>query len=273
MNMPASAASEVAAANAAGNFAVATAGTLAATSTADNVVASTCCAAVAEPQWRRLVLFDLDHTLIPFDSGMAWLRFLAEQRAVEPGLPAYYEDCCRAYVQGRLELRALHRVAMAPLARHPFERLVVLRKAFALEAAQATPQAAQALVAAHRAAGDLCCVVTTTNEFVAAPFVRALGVDHLLGSVPRRRGGRLDGQVYGELCHGEAKPARVRAWLQGLGLCWSGFESSIAYSDSVSDLPLLCAADKAVAVRPDQALRAEATSRGWRIVEELADVL
>jgi HAD superfamily hydrolase (TIGR01490 family) len=270
MNMPASAASELTAASGAGSFATVSAGTL---GTAGSAVADDCCAATPEPQWRRLVLFDLDHTLIPFDSGMAWLRFLAERRAVEPGLPAYYEDCCRAYVQGRLELRALHRVAMAPLARHPFERLVVLRKVFALEAARTTPQAAQALVAAHRAAGDLCCVVTTTNEFVAAPFVRALGIDHLLGSVPRRRGGRLDGQVYGELCHGEAKPARVRAWLQGRGLCWDAFESSIAYSDSVSDLPLLCAAGEAVAVRPDAVLRAEAASRGWRIVEDLADAL
>ena len=222
---------------------------------------------------RRLALFDLDHTLIPFDSGLAWLRFLALRRAVAPGLPAYYEDCCRAYVEGRLDLRALHRVAMSPLARHPFERLMVWRKAFAIEAAQATPQAAQALVAAHHAAGDLCCVVTTTNEFVAAPFARALGVDHLLGSVPRRRGGRLDGQIYGELCHGPAKPARVHAWLHSLGLRWDGFVSSIAYSDSVSDLPLLCAAGEAVAVRPDAALRAEASRRGWRIVEDLGDVL
>lgn len=229
-------------------------------------------ARIAE-NYRRLVLFDLDHTLIPFDSGMAWLRFLAERRAVEAELPAHYEDCCRAYVEGRLALRALHQVAMAPLARHPFERLVVWRKAFALEAARATPQCAQALVAAHRAAGDLCCVVTTTNEFVAAPFARALGVDHLIGSVPRRRGGRLDGQIYGELCHGAAKVVRVNAWLHDRGRQWGEFESSIAYSDSVSDLPMLCAAGEAVAVRPDEALRAEAASRGWKIVEELADAL
>jgi phosphoserine phosphatase len=36
----------------------------------------------------RLALFDLDHTLIPFDSGMAWTRMLVERGV----LPAQAEE-------------------------------------------------------------------------------------------------------------------------------------------------------------------------------------
>jgi phosphoserine phosphatase len=36
----------------------------------------------------NLALFDLDHTLIPFDSGMAWTHFLVERGV----LPAQAEE-------------------------------------------------------------------------------------------------------------------------------------------------------------------------------------
>lgn len=222
---------------------------------------------------RRLVLFDLDHTLVPYDSGMAWLRFLAARGVVEGAVVDHYLDCCRQYVRGTLALRALHRVAMAPLT--PFRRsqLTAWQAQFADALAGEIPPAAHALVRAHRARGALCALVTTTNDFVAAPFARALGVDRLLASPVQWRGSRCTGEIAGELCHGPAKVTRVEAWLAELGLGWRDFAHSVFYSDSASDLPLLSQVAEAVAVRPDPALRREAQVRGWRIVEELADAL
>ena len=43
----------------------------------------------------KLALFDLDHTLIPFDSGMAWTRFLAARRALPPDAPEAYLAACQ----------------------------------------------------------------------------------------------------------------------------------------------------------------------------------
>ena len=222
---------------------------------------------------RRLALFDLDHTLIPFDSGMAWLRFLAGRGVLEADFPDRYLDCCRQYLRGSLALRALHRVAMAPLARHRPAQLLAWRARFAARAAAQIPAAAIALVATHRAAGALCCLVTTTNDFVAAPYARLLGIDHLLASAAQRQGSRYTGEIAGELCHGAGKIARVEAWLGGLGLGWADFAHSVFYSDSASDLPLLGRVAEAVAVRPDAALRAEAGVRGWTVVEDMADAL
>jgi len=45
----------------------------------------------------KLALFDLDHTLIPFDSGMAWTRFLVRAGALEPDAEARYLEYCRQY--------------------------------------------------------------------------------------------------------------------------------------------------------------------------------
>src|SRR5262249_56717609 len=59
-----------------------------------------------------------------------------------------------------------------------------------------------------------------------------------------------------------ARPGAVRA-LAARG----GRELSrcTAYSDSVNDLPMLTVVGRAVAINPDQSLRAEARRRGWEI--------
>lgn len=220
---------------------------------------------------RRLALFDLDLTLIPYDSGLAWLRFLVERGALAAAAADHYLDCCGQYVHGALDLRALHRVAMAPLACHPAATLYAWQAEFAARVTAAIPAAARALVARHRDAGALCVLVTATNDFVAAPFARALGLEHLVASRAQRSGDRFSGEIDGALCHGAVKIDRVEAWLGERGLGWGEFAHTVFYSDSASDLPLLRRVAEAVAVGPDPALRREAQNRGWRIVEEIAD--
>lgn len=220
---------------------------------------------------RSLALFDLDLTLIPYDSGMAWLRFLVERGVLEAAAADHYLECCHRYVQGALDVRTLHRVAMAPLAAHPLARLDAWQAEFATRVATEIPAAARALVAGHRDAGALCALVTATNDFIAAPFARALGFEHLLASRAQCRDGRYTGEVAGAMCHGAGKLARVDAWLDGLGLVWGDFAHTVFYSDSASDLPLLGRVAEPVAVGPDPVLRREAQARGWRIIEALAD--
>ncbi|HJV25823.1 MAG TPA: HAD family hydrolase [Aromatoleum sp.] len=219
----------------------------------------------------RLALFDLDLTLIPYDSGMAWLHFLVDRGALEAAVAERYLDGCHRYVRGELPVRLLHGIAMAPLARFSVAELDEWGRAFAETIAGTIPAAARALVASHRERGDLCALVTATNDFVAAPFARLLGIDQLLSSRAEVRDGRFTGEVEGELCHGAEKVSRVEAWLAGLGLRWDDLSHSTFYSDSASDLPLLARVAEAVAVRPDPRLRVEAAERGWRIVEELGD--
>lgn len=226
-------------------------------------------ALVAAP--RRIALFDLDLTLIPYDSGMAFLSFLVDRGALDAEITERYLEACRGYVRGELPVARLHAIAMAPLARLPVAERDALGTAFRARIAATIPQAARALVAAHRGRGELCALVTATNDVVATPFAREFGVDELLSSRAEIRDGRYTGAVEGELCHGAAKVARVERWLGELGLGWDGLAHSVFYSDSVSDLPLLERVAEAVVVRPDRRLRAEAGQRGWRIVEALGD--
>ena len=78
------------------------------------------------------------------------------------------------------------------------------------------------------------------------------------------RDGRYTGRVQGVPCYREGKVERLKAWMTAHG---ETLEDSWFYSDSHNDLPLLSIVDHAVAVNPDDILRAETQTRGWRILQ------
>lgn len=219
----------------------------------------------------NLALFDLDHTLIPFDSGMAWTRFLVEQGALPAKAEETYLAYCRQYVAGTLDIHAMHYASVAPLARFPRGQLAQWTRTFEATMCERVPADMHGLVRRHLDAGDLCAVVTATTRFIAEPFARLFGVPHVVATEAAIVDGVLTGEIEGLPCFREHKVTRVRQWLAQQtpgGLTdLDAFERSWFYSDSTSDLPLLNAVSDPVAVRPDGRLRQHALQAGWRIVE------
>lgn len=218
---------------------------------------------------RELTLFDLDHTLIPFDSGLHWARFGVEQGVFDARVAETYLAQCCAYVEGRVDIGALHRLAVATLTCFDLDEAAGLQARFVRAIVGDIPAAASALVARHRQAGDLCAIVTTTNELVAQPFAQVLGVDALLATRLVVDSDAYPGAIDGLPCHGEEKIQRVETWLSGQGLGWQDFATTRFYSDSFSDLPLLERVDEPIVVRPDARLRAHALAHAWQIIDAL----
>jgi HAD superfamily hydrolase (TIGR01490 family) len=123
-------------------------------------------------------------------------------------------------------------------------------------------EGAHALARTHLAAGQRVWLVTATPVELAALVARRLGLTGALGTVPEVRDGVYTGRLIGEILHGPAKAAAVRALAEREGL---DLARCTAYSDSINDLPMLSLVGRAVAVNPDSALRAEARRRGWDI--------
>ncbi len=71
------------------------------------------------------------------------------------------------------------------------------------------------------------------------------------------------GAVAGIPCFQEGKVARLNLWLENYEGDLSG---SYFYSDSINDLPLLEKVSHPVAVDPDDALKAQAQARNWKII-------
>lgn len=222
----------------------------------------------------RLALFDLDHTLVPFDSGSTWFRYLMRIGVLaEADFAPQNLRFAQDYLDGRLDIHAFQRFCMSILARYDRADLEAWRAAFIADVAGRIPAAAHALVGAHRAAGDLCCIVTATNDFVARGFADAFGIAHLVASqaatIGDGRNARFSGEMVGVPSFGAGKVDRVTAWLGTLGRRWEDFTRTLFYSDSANDLPLLSHVSDPIVVAPDARLRTIAEQRGWPVADEI----
>ena len=213
-----------------------------------------------------LAIFDLDNTLLRGDSDHAWGQFLVEHHVVDGA--AYRRENERYYAQyraGTLDIHEFLAFVLRPLAGNDLDTLRAWHARFMREkiGAMITP-AARALVESHRARGHTLVIITATNRFVTEPIAAAFNIPHLIATEAEMRDGRYTGNVEGVPCYREGKVERLKAWMTAHG---ETLEDSWFYSDSHNDLPLLSIVDHAVAVNPDDILRAEAKTRGWRILQ------
>lgn len=118
------------------------------------------------------------------------------------------------------------------------------------------------LIADHRHCGRDVVVVSASGEEIVAPIARALGATHAMATRMVVEDGKYTGEV-AFYCYGEGKAAAVRelAVHEGYPL-----EHCYAYSDSITDLPMLEAVGNPSVVNPDRALRKEAAARDWPVL-------
>lgn len=216
----------------------------------------------------KLVLFDLDNTLLAGDSDYEWGQFLIAKGVVdrddyETRNRAFYDD----YKAGRLDIHAFLAFALRPLATHPRARLDAWHAEYMDTRIRPmiTP-AARDLVRRHLDTADLVAVITATNRFVTAPIAREFGIPHLIATEPEEIDGRFTGAVAGTPCFREGKIARLEQFLDARGVRLDHLDDSRFYSDSLNDLPLLEKVRHPVAVDPDPTLRVHAETRGWPVI-------
>jgi len=221
----------------------------------------------------RLVLFDLDHTLLPIDSDYCWSVFTTDIGWTDSQVFRQCNDDFYAHYQaGTLDIHDYIRFATEAVRLQGPARAAEAHARFMREVVQPNlrPEAL-ALVHKHQAAGDQVVIVTATNEFVTRPIATAFGVDELIAvELERGADGWITGGIRGTPSFREGKVSRVEQWLAAHGLDWSRADITF-YSDSANDLPLLERVDRPIATNPDPRLRAVAQERGWRILDLFSD--
>lgn len=217
---------------------------------------------------RTLALFDLDHTLLPIDSDYEWARFLAGLGVIDAAEHGRQNDeFLRQYQAGTLDIGAFLAFQLAPLAAHPRATLDRWHERYMTEVIRpAIRPSARELVAKHLTNGDLCALVTATNEFVTAPIAAEFGLAHLVATTIEWADGRFTGRPRGTPSFREGKIIRTQQWLTELGESFESFDQSWFYSDSINDLPLLSAVSHPVATNPDAKLEITARERGWPVL-------
>lgn len=218
---------------------------------------------------RRIALFDLDHTLIPFDSDYEWGEFTIALGWCDVGdFKRRNAEFFAEYQAGTLDIHDYVRFATQAIREQGAVNSMAAHARFMREIVRkGIKKPALALVGQHQAAGDEVVIVTATNEFVTRPIAAEFGVAELIAvELERDADGSLTGEIRGTPSFREGKVARVQQWLADRQLQWNEVESTF-YSDSMNDLPLLEKVTHPVATNPDERLRAVATERGWRILE------
>ncbi len=216
----------------------------------------------------RLVLFDLDNTLLAGDSDYEWGQFLIERGVLdrahhEARNQAFYED----YKAGRLDIYAFLNFSLRPLATHTRAQLDAWHAEYMqTRVLPMITDAARALVNRHLLDADLVAIITATNSFITAPIARVFGVQHLVATEPEQINGHFTGEVAGTPCFREGKITRLEQFLEHHGTRLDCLTSSRFYSDSLNDLPLLEKVQHPVAVDPDPTLREHAHAHGWPII-------
>ncbi len=113
----------------------------------------------------------------------------------------------------------------------------------------------------HRSAGRLICIVSTSPDEIVRPLAEMLQADRHIASRPQA----VDGIYTGELefyAYGADKATAMAELAEEEG---ADLSSCYAYSDSVTDLPMLEAVGHPVAVNPDKDLRKVALEREWQM--------
>lgn len=118
------------------------------------------------------------------------------------------------------------------------------------------------LIRDHRAAGVDVIIVSASGSEVVEPIAKRLHADHVIAT----RLVEEDGKYTGEIDYYAYGPEKARAIEQLAKERNYDLKASWAYSDSITDAPLLESVGHPYAVNPDKALRKLAVERGWPVL-------
>jgi len=119
-------------------------------------------------------------------------------------------------------------------------------------------------VRTHQDAGRATFIVSAAGNGLVEILARVLGMDGGIGTrYEVGSDGTLTGRIVEPFVYGEGKVEAMRAFAAQHDV---ELDASWAYSDSASDLPMLRAVGRPVAVNPDAELARVAAEEGWQVM-------
>ncbi len=214
---------------------------------------------------RAAAFFDLDKTLMAGSSGMQFARIATRHGLVgRRQLASWAFEHLRYRLRGTTDERTAEvlRVARETIAGVPARELERMNpEVLAAILPRVYPQMLDE-VYAHQDAGRATFIVSAAGNGVVEPLAAVLGMDGGIGTRYEVGGdGALSGRFDGPFVYGPGKVEAMRAFAAEHGI---DLAASYAYSDSVSDLPMLRAVGHPVVVNPDPPLAELAREEGWQ---------
>ncbi len=119
------------------------------------------------------------------------------------------------------------------------------------------------LITMHRDHGRDTWIVSASPQSIVQPLADDLGMTGAVGTRGEIADGRYTGRIDGSFVYGAGKAESIEKLASDRGY---DLALSYAYSDSISDLPMMELVGHPVAVNPDSELGSISHERGWPVV-------
>jgi HAD superfamily hydrolase (TIGR01490 family) len=214
---------------------------------------------------RIAAFFDLDKTVIAKSSTLAFSRpffqeGLINRRAVLKSAYAQFVFMLAGADADQMDRMRAHITALAAGWDVEQIRGIVNETLHDIVDPLVYKEATQ-LIADHKAEGHDVVIVSASGEELVAPIAQMIGADYSVGTKMVVLDGRYTGEV-GFYCAADNKAIAIKQLAVEHGY---DLAKSYAYSDSVTDLPMLEVVGHPTAVNPDRGLRRIAVEKDWPV--------
>lgn len=214
---------------------------------------------------RVAAFFDLDKTIIAKSSAYAFNKQLLERGIISP------KDMMQMALSHALYMSQGHDESQMEATREQFSALIAGHSArelrqVAIETLEKniTPYIyaeALDLIREHRAQGHQVFIISASARQLVEPIAHALGIYNVVSTELEVRDGVFTGETE-FFCRGKNKALQMRRIAEKHQL---DLAECFAYSDSITDEPMLSEVGHPVVVNPDRALRKIAAEREWPV--------
>jgi HAD superfamily hydrolase (TIGR01490 family) len=216
---------------------------------------------------RAAAFFDLDKTLMAGSSGMQFARVATRQGIVgRRQLASWGFEHLRYRLRGTTDERTADvlKVARELIRGVPEKRIARMEPEVMAEILpRVFPQMLDE-VHEHQDAGRPTFIVSAAGNGIVESLAGVLGMEGGIGTrYEVDSAGNFTGRLDGPFVYGPGKVEAMEAFASRHEI---DLDASFAYSDSLSDLPMLRAVGHPVAVNPDPSLAAIAREEGWQVM-------
>jgi HAD superfamily hydrolase (TIGR01490 family) len=214
----------------------------------------------------RIAFFDLDQTLLSVNSARLWIRREVALGQISKAQAARAGLWLLQYELGFASAEQAVGRAISTLAGTRADDLRERTKSFYERQVRLLFRpGALAELERRRGANDACVLLTSSSNYMAELVLDELSFDGLLcNRLEVDTEGFHTGRTVGPLCFGSGKLMHAVAEAERRGVA---LKDCSFFTDSFSDVPVLEAVGRAVAVNPDRRLRRYALKRGWEVVD------
>lgn len=217
----------------------------------------------------KTAFFDLDNTIIKGSSLFYLTKSLLRKRIITRREMTRFLTAQIKFVKSRTEDQDfrdyLISKSLSLVKNRPIEELAeLIDNEISEKLNRAIYPVMREKVRQHLAAGHSTWIITASPVEVASLVAKQLNMSGALATRAEIQNGRYTGHLHGKVLHGSMKAKALFKFSEKYKI---DLDEAFAYSDSINDLPLLCAVGNPTVVNPNNELLRLAKKNHWEVLE------